>query len=205
MSLLPQYRNMLAFIDPAIHEFASGDTERKAISGALYDLVHEHAKSICILLENKLCASAFTLIRSLFETFVRASWLLHCATEKELQNFVNHDRIELESKRRFPFGDMIRAVEEANNWPDTLSVIKNRAWTALNSYTHGGKFQVTRRYDGRTIQSQHDPEQVEEVVRFSAMISFLAFCEISEMSDNKELQNNVSKVYDQISQWCFGE
>ena len=130
---------------------------------------------------------------------------MHCATDKELNTFKNNDKIELESKKRFPFGDMVEAVEATNNWPDTLSGIKTKAWKAFNSYTHGGQYQVTRRYDGYTIQPHNAPEQVEEVIKFSAMIAFLTFCEIAEISESDELHDSAKRLYDQIFPWCFNK
>lgn len=205
MSLLPEYRNMLAFIDPKVHEYASACCQRSAIAGALYDVANEHAKGICTLFENNHYASGFALMRSLFETFIRAAWLLHCATDTELETFAEKDKVELESKERFTFGDMIKAVESAKDWPDTLSGIKEQAWGALNSYTHGGQFQVTRRYDGNTIQPHHDPEQVDEVIRLSAMLTFLTFFEIAGISKNEKLHRFVEELYGQISPWCFNK
>lgn len=113
------------------------------------------------------------------------------------------DRIELESKERFTFGDMIKAVEASRDWPDTLSGIKRYAWNALNSYTHGGQFQVTRRYYGSTIQPHHDPEELEEILRFSAMLTFLTFGEIAEISEGEELHGYAEELYGKISPWCF--
>ncbi|UZJ43811.1 DUF5677 domain-containing protein [Marinimicrobium sp. C6131] len=205
MSLLPNFRNMLAFIDPKVHEFASADSQRSAVAGALYDVANEHAKGICTLLENHHYASAFALTRSLFETFVRAAWILHCATDKEFNTFVTKDKIELESKERFTFGEMVKAVEKARDWPDTLSGIKDHAWNALNSYAHGGQLQVTRRYDGVTIQPHHDPEQVDEIVRFSAMLTFLTFSEIAEISGSEEMHVHAEALYKKISPWCFNK
>jgi hypothetical protein len=73
MSLLSEYRNMLAFIDPKVHELVTVNNQRAAVAGALYDAANEHSKAICILFENQHVASAFALVRSLFETFVRGA------------------------------------------------------------------------------------------------------------------------------------
>lgn len=196
---------MLAYIDPKVHEFASAGSQRSAVAGALYDVANEHAKGICTLFENHHYASGFALTRSLFETFMRAAWILHCATDMEFNTFATKDKIELENKERFTFGEMVKAVEVAKDWPDTLSGIKDDAWNALNSYAHGGQLQVTRRYDGVTIQPHHDPEQVEEIIRFSAMLTFLTFCEIAEISESEEMQGYTKDLYEQVGPWCFNK
>lgn len=205
MNLLANYRNMLAYIDPKTDGLSMPSADRFAAAGALYDVAHEHAKGICTLLENHHFASAYALIRSLFETFVRSAWLLHCATDNEVNTFVTKDKIELDSKEKFTFGEMVKAVESAKDWPDTLSGIKCHAWKALNSYTHGGQFQVTRRYNGSTIEPHHDPEQINEIVRFSSMLAFLTFGEIIGMSNNREADKYAEELYLQISPWCFNK
>ena len=196
---------MLAFIDPKVDEYVSTEDYRSVVAGTLFDVANEHAKGICTLFENKHDASAFALTRSLFETFIRGAWLLHCATDKEFDTFVQKDKVQLESKKSFSFGDMVLAVESKLDWPSTLSETKDHVWTALNSYTHGGQFQVTRRFDGRTVQPHHDPEQVDEFVRFSAMITFLIFCQFSEISGRTEMDQHVTDLYEQVSPWCFNK
>lgn len=50
---------------------------------------------ICFAIKNlvssELVGTAFTLLRSAFEAYVRSVWLLHIATEKELEKVVKKD------------------------------------------------------------------------------------------------------------------
>jgi len=196
---------MLAFIDPKVDELVTASDERSAVAGALYDVANEHGKAICTLLEFPLYASAFALVRSLFETFIRGAWLLHCATDQEFETFKTKDKIELESKNKFPFGDMVKEVESKLDLPPTLSTIKNNSWKSLNSYTHGGLLQVTQRYDGRTVEPHHDLEQVDEVIGFSTLIVFIIFTEFSKISKRQEMDKHVEELYEQVSLWCFNK
>lgn len=201
MELLPKYREMLTFIDARVDEFASASCQRSIVAAALFDVASEHANAICTCFENKHYASGFALERVLFETFTRATWLLHCATDKEFDNFTTKDKIELESKEPFNFGDMLNDVELARDWPKTLSEIKNKAWKAFNSYTHGGQMQVTRRYDGNTIKPHYAPEQIDEAIRFSALIALLTFGEIADFSRSEQLNYSVEQLHNQIRDW----
>lgn len=79
---------------------------KNKISGPLFDIAHEHAKAIVVLLENNLYASAYALGRPLFETFVRAAWIQYCASEHQINDIVNNDIFTLK------LGDMLKAVEE---------------------------------------------------------------------------------------------
>jgi len=63
--------------------------------------------------------------------------------------------------------------------------------------------QVSRRFDGETIEAHHEPEQVEETVKFSAMLSFLVFCEIAQLTENPEYDAMTQRLYDKISGWVL--
>jgi hypothetical protein len=74
------------WLDSCIHGLdISGD--REVIVGPLFDQVHEHHQAIQLLLRSSLDGSAFSLFRSIFETYVRGVWLLRCASEEEVENF----------------------------------------------------------------------------------------------------------------------
>ena len=80
--------------------------DRHRVPSMLFDLVIEHHISIAQLLKLQLCASAFTLVRCEFESFVRGSWLHYCATDKQLESFVEKDHLT------FNFREMIEALEQ---------------------------------------------------------------------------------------------
>ena len=196
MSLLPELRKMLAFIDKNVDGSNTENSDRHIAAGTLFEAASCHAKGVSILLEEHLYASASALQRILFESFIRGSWLLHCASDSEVDYFLNKDKIKPY------FGDLVSAVEMALDWPDTLSKIKVNLWKAMNSYTHGGNMQVTEHFDGSSIMQNHDPEEIEEMAKFSGMIAFLTFTQIIEMSNNREKDKAVEELYSQIG-WCI--
>ncbi|MEW6387178.1 MAG: hypothetical protein AB1491_06655, partial [Thermodesulfobacteriota bacterium] len=75
MTHLTNIRNLLSLIDREVDGLEFSSEDRYRISSALFDIVHEHAKGIVILLEQTLFASAYALVRPMFEGFVRAVWL----------------------------------------------------------------------------------------------------------------------------------
>ena len=86
MKKLKHARRILSQINHEIDgvEFESKD-ERNRVSGALFDTVLDHANAIIVLIENRIYSSAYALVRPLFEGFVRATWLLNCATDDEIE------------------------------------------------------------------------------------------------------------------------
>src|SRR5262245_45276046 len=93
--------NLSKWLDDSVHGLQIPSGDREAMAGALFDQVHEHHKAIQLLIKNSFVGSAFSLFRSTFETYVRALWLLRCASEEEVGNFLD-DRIVKKS-----FADLI--------------------------------------------------------------------------------------------------
>ena len=189
----------MAQIDQEIDgiEFISND-DRNRVSGALFDIVLDHAKAIIVLFESKIYSSAFALARPLFEGFVRASWLLNCATDDDIDRFVKKDKF------RNSFGEMLECVEKKKEWPETLTQTKKNVWNAMHSYTHGGLNQVSRRIKSSTIEPVIDEEEIDELICFSELISFLSFCEMIEMSKVRNFKNEVLKsMMASVFKECF--
>src|SRR5215472_9177562 len=86
------------WLDSSIHNLEIPTGDRETIVGALFDQVHEHHKAIYLLLQNSLAGSAFSLVRPMFETFVRGLWLLYCASEKAVEKF-KKDKLDLKFER----------------------------------------------------------------------------------------------------------
>jgi len=196
MNSLPELRKMLTFIDKNVDGSITENSDRHIAAGTLFEAASCHAKGMSILLEEKLYASASALERILFESFIRGAWLLHCANDSEVDCFLKKDKIKPY------FGDLVSAVEMTLDWPDTLSKIKSNIWKAMNSYAHGGNMQVGRHFDGSSIMPNHDPEEIEEMAKFSGMIAFLTFSQTIEMSNNRKKDKAVEELYSQIS-WCM--
>ena len=138
---------------------------RILLSVLCYDLVIEHHVGIATLLQSKVNGSAFALVRPLFEGFVRGAWLRHCATDAEVDRYVVNDRIDHE------FGELVEAVEGVDAFRvGVFSRLKNSAWRAMNSYTHGGMQQIDRRRTGSYIQPNYPHEAIAEVANLSWII-----------------------------------
>ena len=146
---------------------------RSSLSISSHDLVIEHHLGIVVLARDQIYGSAFALVRSLFETFVRGVWLRHCATDSEIQNYQS-DRLSLR------FGQLVAAVETVPGFGDgVLSGLKWNSWSAMNSYTHGGALQAGRRFSGESVEPNYDAEEVAEVIRLSGTFALMAFQQIA--------------------------
>lgn len=203
MNVIAKYRDMLTFIDLKDNLLACPSNMRSIIAGTLIDVANEHGNGICLLIENKLDVTAFSLLRVQFETFIRAAWLRNCASDFEIKTFINKDRIELDSKQKFSFKDMIIAVETSKNLKTKLSEIQSNIWKSLNSYTHGGNFQAAQRFNGKSIGPNHGSERVDDAVQISALLTFLGFCEMIEITENEDNLKFAKELEEQIKPWVF--
>ncbi len=200
MKKLQHARNILSQINNEIDgvEFKTKG-ERNRVSGALFDTVLDHANAIIILIENKLYSSAYALVRPLFEGFVRATWLLNCSTDDEIELLVVKDKF------KNSFDDMLECIEAKKDWPKALSKAKKNAWNAMHSYTHGGLHQISRKIKASTIESDIDNEEIEEIICFAELIGSLSFSAMIEMSKPSGKDDVVEKIMESVSKECFNK
>lgn len=156
---------------------------RVLLAVSCYDVAVEHHIGISALLRSGINGSAFALVRPLFETFVRGVWLRHCATDREIDAYVN-DRLDS------TFAQLVEAVEKIDGFQDgVLSGLKQNAWCAMNSYTHGGIQQAGRRTSGAYIQPDFPRGEVIEVIKLAGSFALLAFQQIAIEAKRMDLAN----------------
>lgn len=176
---------------------AFSSEDRYRICGALFDIVHENAKAIVILFEQSLFASAYALVRPMFECFVRASWLKHSASEQQIDYIKRKDKFPLN------LDEMLKIVEKDQEWPNTLSQVKEEAWNSMHSYTHGGLQIISRRINVDHIEHILNEREIFEVIRFVALLSCLTFNQIVIMANTLEKDEVIKSMCESVCQWFF--
>jgi hypothetical protein len=84
-------------------------------------------------------------------------WINACATDEEIEKFNKKDKIDLD------FGKIAAALDPAHNTRDFFQDFKNRAWKALNSYTHGGMLQLGRRFTQHEVVNNYTDSEIYEM------------------------------------------
>lgn len=170
---------------------------RGLLSGLLFDLAIEHHVGIVGLVDHHVNGSAFALLRAAMETLVRGSWFQLSATNAQIQNFYDKDVLP----DRLSFGDLINEIEGQPDFADKmLSHLKHSSWKAMNSYTHGGMLQLSRRVkDGGTIEPNFDPEEIAEVLMASGLFALIALRQIARLSNNQNLVSEIEAKLDGAS------
>lgn len=179
---LDQGRAQIAWIRENLVGIELKGDHRHRIPAQLFDLAIEHGSGIHNLIAANICASAFALVRSEFECFVRGAWLHHCASDAEIETLIAKDRIDP------PFGAMIDAIEQKPEFDSKfLSTVKDSAMKAMHGYTHGGIHQVSRRLHGDYIEPCFEDGALLEVIQFSATMALIAFGQIAALADREDL------------------
>ncbi len=176
---------LIQWMDKKIDGLEIRSDEKTRISAACFDVALEHQKAIVLLIAKKLIGSAFSLVRILFEAYIRGLWIGKCATDKEVLKFKKN---KLDKK----FGTLIQEIEKQDGFQEgVLSKAKAANWKAMNSYTHSGFLQSVRRNKEETIEPNYVEDEILEVLGFSKAVGVLSALQIALMAGNKELANDL--------------
>lgn len=206
MKQLSNYTDMMEFVERELDGVVITTRESNIKAAAtLLTVTIDHAQGIRILLGQGAYPSAAALMRVLFETYIRAMWVWKCANEKQVDAFINKDRVESAEGKAIHFGDLVKLVEQRHGLPVYLSKIQANTWKGLNSLTHGGLLQLARNFDGKTIRHCYDDELANELIEFSTLLTCLAFSGILDLSDNKDGEVASEKLLKMIRPWVFNK
>jgi len=199
LEFLANTRKLLAVIDEKVDLLeADGTSHRNRISAALFDITHDHAKAIVLSLEHSLYASAYALDRPLMECFVRGAWILHCASDDQIQLIKEKDKFNLS------LSEMLVAVEKCKDWPETLSLFLKKCLKALHSFTHGGLQIIARRMKDEYIEQDVDEVELIGMLQLVCIVSFLSLNEMIGMSKRHGQEDAfLSGLLDELCGWCF--
>jgi hypothetical protein len=144
--------------------------DRKILIGVCcFDTAIEHQLAIATLVQSHVYGSAFALVRSTFESFVRGVWLSRCATEDEIDDYVS-DKIDLK------FYKILNDIEKLEGFRNgVLSKIKTDAWKVMNSYTHSGIEQASRRLTSNAIEPNYSNVEILSLLRIADAFAILSF------------------------------
>ena len=190
-------RILLGKIDRELNGLNYVANDRNNLSAALFDVAIENSKAILVLFENSLYASSYALVRPLFESFIRAAWIQYCACDDQIASIKNKDSFPLR------LGEMLESVEKVKNWPGTLSNIKKAAIKSMHSYTHGGTQLVARRFNNDDLIHAIDRDEIDEVIKFVALLAALSFNNIVYISNTSVKDDFIDEISNDVCRWYF--
>lgn len=182
MEILKNLRTLLHHIDINIAELPMPYEKNQHIAYPLFDLTHEHAKAINLLLEHdpSLPGSAYALMRPLLESFIRGYWLLHYADDDKTKRFINGE-LDL------PIASLVRKISKRL---PTLKSFPQDVINRMHDFAHGGMRQISIRFQKDYIEAKVDDESINRDLKIVGNLSLLAFYEAIDLArisgDEKE-------------------
>lgn len=150
-------------------------------------MAQEHHQAILMLLTqtHPFHASAFALVRPVFESYLRGVWLAHCAVDADLEHFAHGN-----NPPKMP--TMLAAIEQTPGFGSgRLSAIYTQSWSAMCAYTHTGSLQILRWNTGDALQPDYSDAEVDEVLSFIGVFALLSTLGLAAISANESLAARV--------------
>ncbi|MFM5358533.1 DUF6988 family protein [Aeromonas veronii] len=148
----------------------------------------DHCISINFLKNQFMTASMYALIRPALESYLRAMWVKHHLGELSMDDDL--------SKMHFPkrievlISEVDAAVPEFSGI-SFLQATFNALTPNMHDFTHGGIQSVARQYSGDTLTNIRNEEELGSILKFSVIVSSLAYSEIIQENVGAEtLQSN---------------
>lgn len=146
-------QNLIETINKPLYQ----NSPRFCASGNFTQISIEHSCAVRSLSETRMFTSAFVVMRAQFEALLRAIWLLHCATDHQVQRLsapLDPDG-EQSAKNLAQPQQMLEALAKvpvAKVPLDALTEFKGNSWKALNSFTHAGLHPLKRLVEGYPLE-----------------------------------------------------
>ena len=197
-----QYWNLAVWLHEKINRATFTIHERK--DGGICLLQHslDVSDAIIILLQGPLPGPAWTLARPLLESFVRGVWILHCASDEQVEKFYKG------KVSKFP--KLLKAMD--NHDEAKLHAAWIRAQMAnediFHDFTHGGIEHVIRRIteneektlSNTVVQPNYPEHELKYLVRLGTEVNIRVGCELLPlMSDSKAVREAVRELYDKAA------
>jgi hypothetical protein len=153
---------------------------RNRLSGGCFDLALEYHIGVIELIESRVAACAFPLLRSLYEAHVRGVWLQFVAGDDDLENYQNgHAK---------PLDKMVREISGHATWKDAgYAKFQAYAKNILDDYVHAGFRAVSRRISADAIEQTHDEDQEIEALEFANLLSLMSTQQIVFLAGNADI------------------
>lgn len=176
---------LIQWMDACIGEPTTSSDIRSRLSGTCLAVAREHQKAIVLLIANQLCGSAYALVRAQFESYVRGTWLHHCALDSDLERFQA-------DKLKRSFASLVADIEKHPGFEDGyLSAVTRKSWDAMCSYAHTGSLQMARWNTEDEIGHNYKEDELVEVIDYTNALAILASIGIALLAKDDALASRL--------------
>lgn len=165
----------------AVHERSLPKNNRVRAAAPCFAIAQDHHHAIVVLLDARLYAACFALVRVAFEAYVRGEWLALCATDAQVRKF-------LKGREPPKIDVLLSALERTDAFKEgVLTLIKKRTWTALCAYTHTGGLHVQYWNTSDGIEPNYPIEEILNVLRFADTVATLSVLGVVSLMNDEQL------------------
>jgi hypothetical protein len=180
---------LVEWIRVSVHDRTLTANERILVSAPCFAITQDHHHAIVLLIDHRLYASSFALLRIAFEAYVRGVWLSLCATDNEITKFENGWEPPHISK-------LLEAVEITPGFTEkVLSRIKTQSWKAMCDFTHTGSLHIQRWSTSEAIEPNYSAQEVEEVLQLSEILAIMSVIGLAEVIGDDALAHRVHEKF----------
>ncbi len=173
VNILRKSQDLHEFMESLLSEFQFDSSLKNDILAAYFDIVMEHHQSIILLTNHNLNGSASSLVRPLYETYMRFLYVCTIHDENVIQNIAK-DKYQFPIMHKMTIGIDKAYVVEDNFFEN----FKKYIWGTANGYVHSGTHQLSRRSKNNMVQQNYIEEEKIEVlksVNIQLMLMGIAF------------------------------
>lgn len=187
-----------------------GETERAIPPGARSNatfsyckIALEHGSAFQTLLAEDNPTSALALVRLQYEAVLRGAWIFYAAPESWVDTFSSQpESYEGAERAKFPLvRELLRQLTASQAepvLPQSLTALKEKAWDALNSYTHGGLRLMISSLDG------FDDAMLLWMLRTTNSLSYIAAQLLAQVANDPACSNTLRSTRSAMSD-CMHE
>ncbi|MBI2287259.1 MAG: hypothetical protein HYU79_07505 [Nitrosomonadales bacterium] len=172
-----------------VHDLDVPSNNRVRAAGSCFAIAQEHHHAIVQLIEWRLFAAAFSLVRVEFEAYVRGEWLSQCASDALVEAFI-------QGKEPPRIDCLLNQLEMLDLFNEkVLSQIKQKTWKSMCAYTHTGGLHVQRWNTADGIEANYAREEILEVLKFAEIIASLAVVGVAGLAADEKLAVRILEAF----------
>lgn len=182
-------RAFSTWLDTRMNCTSFADNDRNGVALALFQQSLDLADASVLLVgEHTLHGPAYTLVRPLFESYVRGIWILRCASDKEVEKFL---------KDKCPrFSKLTQAINEfAPDHFAWIHEIEQSNLSVFHSFTHGGGAHIWRRYRPGHVEADYPESELSYLMLFGVEVRIRIGAEFFELTEDVS-------AYRELERWA---
>jgi hypothetical protein len=158
---------------------AAGDAKTDWLIGSM-DIALEHHEAVERLVKSNLNGSAFSVVRLVFDTFLRSAWIAAYATDARMKQAC---RDKLEWPNMWKMRDEIKQAyfdEPCSPEAAALFAVFKKLWPIMCDYTHSGSRQIARRFTESELKPDYNEAAIVQAVNLTnfavLLMTGMVFC-----------------------------